>query len=102
MKQRARKKTFHYDGVADGNKGDGFSSFDDMEMWRIVIAVVDTDLYFSSFAFGNGWHCMMFRIPSLQGIVSVKFLRFLSTTALQRLVKLVVVLCHVLPSRAGV
>jgi len=31
----------------------------------------------------------------------VKFLRFPSTTALQRLVKLVVVLCHVLPSRAG-
>jgi len=39
---------------------------------------------------------------SLQGVASVKFLRFLSTTALQRLVKLVVVLCHVLPSRAGV
>ena len=37
----------------------------------------------------------------LQGAVSMKFLRFLSTTALQRWVKLVVVLCHVLPSRAG-
>ena len=31
----------------------------------------------------------------------MKFLRFRVTTALQRLVKLVVGLCHVLPSRAG-
>ena len=36
------------------------------------------------------------KVPSF-----VKFLRFLPTTALQRLVKLVVGLCHVLPSRAG-
>ena len=31
----------------------------------------------------------------------LKLLTFLPTTALQRLVKWVVVLCHVLPSRAG-